>query len=99
MKKLILVTCISLLLMSGCAILDAIKSVKLTTDESGQVVVDPNSIPDPCGVAAEVGAITAVGTTTQNIGLITGNPAIAGVGVLITLAGSILGGIFIKRKK
>jgi len=99
MKKLILAACVLLLLMSGCAIMDAIKSVRLTTDETGQVTVDPNSVPDPCGVAAEVGAIAAVGTTTQNIGLITGNPAIAGAGVLIALAGSIIGGIFIKRKK
>ena len=99
MRNIVLASVILVLLMSGCAILDAVTSAKLITDETGQVLVDPNSVPDPNGVAAEIGAIAAVGTTTQNVGLVTGNPAIAGAGVLITLASSIIGGIFIKRKK
>jgi hypothetical protein len=98
MKKKIVLACVFLLLLSGCAILDAFKSAKLTTDESGQIVIDQNSVVDPNGVAAEVETISAVGKTTETVGLVTGNPAVAGVGVLILLAGSILGKVLLGKK-
>ena len=98
MKKIIIAG-VLLLLMSGCAIMDAFKSAKLTTDTAGQIIVEPNSIPDPCGVKAEIDVIVGAGKTTTEIGLITGNPAVAGVGGLITLAGITIGGILLKRKK